>query len=137
VASPSQSKAAADFTNDTHNPESFRGIRGIREIRGKILVRKTLEISHLQITPPKQVRFCPKNGPGWQKNSGPTEIILHFFLCFHGLFLFSASQPFDWQPPAPAHPRQKNRAKKPTIGFLPLRQCATIAAMKTYMLRSA
>jgi hypothetical protein len=56
----------------------------------------------------KQGCFCPKNGAILQKNGGPTEIILHFFLWFSGLFLFSGSQAVDLQPPTPALFFQKN-----------------------------
>ena len=49
--------------------------------------RKRLEISHLQTASLKQARFWPKIEAVLQKNRGPAETILHFFLrfsCFLG-----------------------------------------------------
>jgi len=112
AASPSQSNAATNFPDDTHNPESFRGIRGVSEIRGKILVRKTLEISHLQTMPLPRLRFWPKNRALLQKNRGPTEIIFHFFLRFPSFWGLSPLQPIASQRPATNQPLRKKSCQK-------------------------
>jgi hypothetical protein len=56
--------------------------------------------------------FWPKNGAVWQKIEGPTEIILHFFLCFPGFCRCLHLQAVAFQPQAAIPPLpQKSRLK--------------------------
>ncbi len=96
-----------------HFPPSFgSSIRGISEIRGKTLVRKTLAISHLQTTPLQQPRFRPKKGAVLQKIRGPAEIILHFFLPFSSFLGLFPSQAIAFQPQPPLRPLPKKSCQK-------------------------
>jgi hypothetical protein len=83
-----------------------------RELRPKMVVRKTLAISNLQITRPDKGRFCPKKRGVLQKNGGPTEIISHFFSRFFGFWGFPPSQAVAFQPQAAIRPLQKKSCLK-------------------------
>ncbi len=68
--------------------------------------------SNLQTMRFFKVRFWPKSGAFLQKNRGPTEIILHFFLyfpCFLGSFSLLPLAP---QPLAPLQPLPKKSCLK-------------------------
>jgi hypothetical protein len=67
--------------------------------------RKTLEFSHLQVLPSKKGRLL-------QKNRGPTEIILNFFLCFQVLWGFFPSQAVEFQGQAAIQSLQKKSCPK-------------------------
>jgi hypothetical protein len=69
--------------------------------------RKALETSSLQIANPKAVRFWPKKRAILQKIGGPTEIISHFFSCFHGFWDF-----FRRKLLIDSHQRRSNPSKK-------------------------
>jgi hypothetical protein len=73
-----------------------------------------LEISGLQIETLKEVRFGPKKEAVLQKNGGPTEIILRFFLCFSDFSGFFPSQAVAFQ-------------RQAAIPLLPKKSC-----LKTY-----
>jgi hypothetical protein len=68
--------------------------------------------SNLQTVRQKGVCFCPKNEPVLQKNEGPTEIILHFFLCFSGFLGLFPLQPLVSEPLAPAQLLPKKSCQK-------------------------
>jgi hypothetical protein len=71
-----------------------------------------LEISRLQITRPIKVCFWLKNQALLQKNRGPTEIILHFFLYFPCFLGFIPPQAIAFQPQAMIRPLQKKSYQK-------------------------
>jgi hypothetical protein len=78
----------------------------------KSSVRKALAISSLQMMRLNKGRFCPKNGGFLQKNRGPTEIILHFFLRFYTFWGFFPLQAIAFQPEAPFQSLQKKSCQK-------------------------
>jgi len=47
-----------------------------------------------------------------QKNGGPAEIILHFFLCFYGFLGFFLLQAIDFQPQPAIQPLQEKSCQK-------------------------
>jgi len=80
----------------------------ISEVRQKIVDRKTLEISNLQTMLLKGAFFWPKIRAILQKNRGPAETILHFFLCFFRFLGFFQSQALVFQASMAIPPLQKN-----------------------------